>query len=167
MTANGETSVQFKPTAAAGGTDNVIGIWNAYNRVKTSALNRDSNSGWTYSTSSTWRAADGSNSNRISWLDGLQQTPVKAGYQVLFQVSANDTAALVGVNLNSTSAAPNLQAGATTPVSTYFNTQIGGEENFPPQLGLNYIQAMEMYESSGTVSFYGAPYESLILDTEY
>jgi hypothetical protein len=169
--AGGETTVNIKPTAASGGSDNVIGIWNAYNRVKFTSLCTDSNSSWNYSTNATWRAADGGGTNyRISWLDGLQQTFVKARYQVLFEQSQNAAAALVGVDLNSTSATPNLQGGATQPTAASFNAQVEAEESFGPQLGFNYVQAMEAFDQTvngTTITFFGSPYGSLSLDTEF
>jgi hypothetical protein len=44
MTANGQTSMRLKPAATAGGTDNVLGLWNAYNRVRVTAYSRDNTS---------------------------------------------------------------------------------------------------------------------------
>ena len=77
MTANGQTGISFKPTAAAGGSNNIVGLWNAYNRVPMQSLERDSTGSYTYA-STTFRATNGSDSNRVSWVDGLQQTPVSA-----------------------------------------------------------------------------------------
>jgi hypothetical protein len=81
MTANGETSMVLKPSAASGGTANVMGLYNAYNRVRTTAYSRDSTSNWLYATAS-WRAADNSTSNEITFLDGLQQSPATGQLQL-------------------------------------------------------------------------------------
>lgn len=139
-TADAQTGIALKPSAASGGSNNIIGLFNAYNRVQTTAISRDSNSPWTYSTA-TWRTADGSTSNRVSWIDGLQQINLCARYSfgVSFAVSGNKYSG--GVNLDSTSATPNLFAtneGVANEIMT-----INQAEPFFPQLGFHYIQAME------------------------
>ena len=47
-TAGGQTAMMLKPSAAAGGGANVLGLYNAYNRVKLQALSRDSTTSWNY-----------------------------------------------------------------------------------------------------------------------
>jgi hypothetical protein len=145
-TAAGQTGMAFTPAAAAGGTNNFLGLYNAYNRVRVSAISRDSTSSWTYA-STTWRAADGSNSNRISYVDGLAQSTVIAAWNV---ANANGPGN-AGVDCNSTTAAPGfaVQSGSTLA---------GGEaltDRCSPAYGLNYVQAMEA-SASGTQTFFGA-----------
>lgn len=136
-TANGQTGVALKPAAGSGGSNNILGLYNAYNRISVTAMSRDSTSSWTYATN-TWRAANNNNSNRISFIDGLQQSPIFARYWVDATASGAAIAAS-GVNLDSTSATPTIQAyGAGAP-----DIQQNAEEIFYPQLGFHYIQAME------------------------
>jgi hypothetical protein len=157
----------MKPAAAAGGSNNVIGIWNAYNRVPIHSMSRDSNTDWT-DTSTSWREADTSADNRITWVDGLAQTSLRARYGVLgsSDSGSNVTALLVGVNLDSTSATPNINSGFGSTSGP--NRSVDVEESFPPQLGLHYIQAMETLSgSSPSATFYGNTFQSLILQSEY
>jgi hypothetical protein len=94
-TANGQTGMAFKPAATGGGANNILGLYNAYNRVTVDALSRDSTASWTYATA-TWQAlnAGGTGSglnNRISWVDGLQQSDVLAINKTPISTSATGT----------------------------------------------------------------------------
>jgi hypothetical protein len=168
-TANGQTSVQFKPSASSGGTNNVVGLWNAYNRCSAASLCRDSSSAYTYS-AAVWRAADASNSNRVSWVDGLQQTSIKAFYINNGAPSVAGDSIYFGVSLNSASNSPDFYGQATAPTGTLINNIVNVviEENFPPQLGFNYIQAMENAASNATVTInYNGVNAGLMLNLEY
>jgi hypothetical protein len=142
MTGNGETSMQLKPPAAAGGTNNVLGLWNAYNRVRITAFSRDNTSNWTYGTAS-WRAADNSTNNKIFFLDGLQQSSVTGDYSVMAVGTIDTVGTFVGLNVDSSTTAPNkvsMQASAPGETSA---SQPSVTETFYPLLGLHYIQAVE------------------------
>lgn len=162
-TAAGQTGIALKPSPAAGGSNNIIGLWNAYNRIKATALERDVSS-WTYA-SNAWRAANGSNSNRISWIDGLQQTNLRASYEIQCSVISSNNIQ-IGINLNSTSAAPNIFGNTTNSNGT--NIMLPISENFYPQLGFNFIQAMEISQNAVTITFQGnsASSYALMLDLE-
>lgn len=166
-TANGQTGAAFKPSGAAGGSANIIGLWNAYNRVKTNVLERDSTASWTYATAS-WRAMDGNTNNSISILDGLAQTPVKAYIQnSVFSSTAGNTTQ-VGINLNSTSAAPNIKGVVASPTATAANNFLTqyASESFYPSLGFNVYTAMEIGGgATGTLNT-NSTY-AFIIDTEY
>lgn len=154
MTGDGTTSVVMKPAAAAGGSANVIGLSNAYRRVPIYSLARDSNTSWSYSTN-TWRPTDNSSSNRVTWLDGLAQTAVTASCSVQAATATTNQGIAIGVSLDSTTAAPVI-SGQMYPTAgaTFFLKS--PEENFAPQLGLHYLQAMEVAPTSVTATFYGA-----------
>jgi hypothetical protein len=137
--------MQFTSSPAVGGTDNMLGVYNAYNRVPIVSSAQDSTSSWTYSTSG-WRTANGSALNSISWVDGLQQSSAHATYAV---ACSGAGVAAIGVNLDSTTAGPsgvrgvyNFGGGEGTTVSF---------DLFSPLLGLHYVQAMEW--ASGTATF--------------
>jgi YVTN family beta-propeller protein len=150
MTANGQTGMQFKPAAASGGANPILGLYNAYNRIRTLSSSSDNTSSWTYTTA-TWRAADNNNNNRISFVDGLQQSFIDTSYTCGADTTSTSIAALVGVSLNSTSSAP---VRASVTVNSAEVVPVKSQENFDPQLGVNYIQAME-YSSGSTTTFFG------------
>lgn len=144
-TANGQTGMAFLPAAAAGGTNNVLGLFNAYNRVPISALCRDSTASWTYS-SATVRSSNNSVANRISYLDGLAQIRAGATFSELIGGASNGAG--TGVLLNSTSGAPNIVT-RTCAVST-----VSSADTFAPALGLSYAQAVEAAQVN--ITFYGS-----------
>jgi hypothetical protein len=151
MTANGETSMQFKPASASGGSASVLGVYNAYNRVMVSSRSVDSTNSWTYA-GAAWRASDDSTSNRITFVDGLQQSFIEAN----FLQASNQTSgiqATIGSQIDATTGAPPGFIGSLVGQSGYL-TMIA-KDDFDPQLGLHYIQAME-YSSGSTATFYGA-----------
>jgi hypothetical protein len=143
--------MQFKPSAAAGGSANILGVYNAYNRVRVTATERDSTTGWTYATT-TWRKSDNNANNSISWMDGLQQSAVLAYTQ---QVASSGTAgdgASVGIDLDSTSNTPNIIGTTYSGVAGYLFTT-SAAETFAPQLGFHYVQGMEIRAVGGTATF--------------
>ena len=152
-TAAGETSMQFKPTPAAGGTGNVLGLYNAYNRVRVISRSMDSTANWNYSATS-WRATDGSgtdsgNNNRISFLDGLQQSFVDARNQLVINTSSSSVAGVIGVELDNTTASPGGATGLSFKTS---QSSIQAFDHFNPQIGFHYISGVE-WASGSTVTF--------------
>ncbi len=146
-----QINYQMNPAAAAGGAAPVIGVWNAYNQVAVATTSRDSTASWSYGTA-TWRSANNSASNRISFIDGLGGGGVRADYLVGFGANGGDTA-FIGVNLNSTSATPNVAGilsatGAVIGVTTSFAGAAA--------LGFNYVQAVEKGDGTAALTFYGA-----------
>ena len=148
-TGNGQTGMAFKPSAASGGTNNFLALYNAYNRVGVSAMSRDSTASWTYATA-TWRAADGSNSNRINFVDGLQQSSISSAYTIGVTTTGGNNAG-AGPVLDSTSAAPDA-AAANSSASTLSTSAQGFSV---PQLGLHFIQAVE-YSQGATATFFSS-----------
>jgi hypothetical protein len=153
MTANGQTSMQLKPSAASGGTNNVLGVYNAYNRVRVTAYCRDNAGSWNYSTA-TWRAANGASgntNNKISFLDGLQESQVTGNYSIMGYTSTNTIGEYIGLNVDSSTTTPDI---AATMAGTGGANQYSVTETFYPLLGLHYVQAVEYASGSGTASFY-------------
>lgn len=144
-TTAGQTGMQFQPSPAAGGTNNILGLYNAYNRVPIRAISRESTASWTYA-STTWRPANNSTSNRITWLDGLAQSQAAGSYAVDCNTGGN-TNCLIGVAFNSTTATP----GGITGYEYNTEGEIAGGD-IKTGLGLNYVQAMEARGSTGTAT---------------
>lgn len=149
-TANGQTAMMFGPNFAAGGAANVLGLYNAYNRVQFRSTSNDVTATWTYN-STTWRNADASASNRITYLDGLAQSPVSASYDTTCQIGG--VVAVVGVSFD-----------GNTPVGVLGNsyqtyTEIAAGSSLVA-LGLHYAQAQEAIALtySGTATFFGFPF---------
>lgn len=158
-TASGQTGIMIKPSATGGGANNIISLWNAYNRIRIVAQCRDNTASWNYTTTS-WRQANNSANNKISWLDGLQQTPVKTTYEV----TAHNICQ-IGVAFNSITA-PTISSA----INATEQNLIAADTSYP-LLGTNYAAALEYGGTSG--GFYGTDPTSsvqtmtLTLDTEY
>lgn len=156
-TANGQTGMSFAPAAASGGpaTAPILGLCNAYNLVTITASARDSKNSWTYTTA-TWRQADNSNKNQISFVDCLQQSAIKATYSCTINGVTGSVASAIGIGLDSTSAEP--RASGVEVASSQANVTV--EDNFFPQLGFHFVSAME-YATGSTATFSGNPTGSL------
>jgi hypothetical protein len=163
-TANGQTGVAFKPSAAAGGGNNIVGLFNAYNRVRGFALSRDSTVSWTYATT-TWRATNGNVNNRITYLDGLQVLNIYARATMLCE-TASGTYGGIAVNQDSTSATPDISANCGPTVND--QKGLSTHYSFLPLLGMHFYQAMEIKAAggAGNITFYGAGAQSLAAEFE-
>lgn len=144
-TAAGQTGMAFKPAAANGGTANILGLYNAYNRLPVTALSRDTNGGTDYTyNSTTWRPANNNTNDRISWVDGLQQSTVNVENTAAVYNNSSTGQGFIGTNLDSTTNAPGVgTGGASTNASTIAVVVVTAAEQFLPQLGFHYAQRME------------------------
>lgn len=169
---NGSAQIDWMvlPAAAAGGSANLLGVWNAYNRVNVRSICRDSTDSWSYSTA-TIRAANNSTSNRISFIVGLQESCfLNSMYLVLTGNSTAGANGYVGVGIDTTSAFTNNLIGFN---STQFAITVAGYYIGPvSSVGFHYAQALERGDTTTTTTWYGdngnaAIYQSglsLILD---
>lgn len=148
-TANGQTTMQLNPSSTSGGPAAVMGVYNYYNRVKTTCHASDSTASWLYSTN-TWRSANGSNNNRISWLDGRGTAFVEVTYSVTTNGTATAAGALCGIGINSTTS-PTGSVGQR--YGDYYGS-IHAHWVQIPLLGFNYAQALENIITAG-INFQG------------
>jgi hypothetical protein len=156
-TANGQTGMNFKPAGAAGGAAPILGLYNGYNQVRLCGFNQDSQA-HAYGTA-TWRAENASTSDRVSFVDGLQTATIDVSYATSVQSGASSSGGLIGANLDAATGAPD-------HFITFVNsgTLTGGltsSEQFFPQIGFHFIQAMESAANSINVTFDLSGVESL------
>jgi hypothetical protein len=137
-TANGQTTMQFAPAPQNGGTNNVLGVYNAYNRVEIGSVNQD-NTGGTWSYSGSWRPSNGSTSNRINWIDGLGQSSIDATATAFFKSYASGGGNGIAED-NTTSPGSATMAWLT---SSGQGQSLVARDLFPPQIGLHYAQSVE------------------------
>ena len=159
-TAAGQTGVALRPTGASGGTANVIGLSNAYNRVEVTAISRDTAASWTIA-STTWRYADNNGNNQISWVDGLQQSPVRATY---FESGAPDnvTSGAMGISygpqLDWSSGAPDISTivylYSTVAAAVITAPMVNG--SWYPQMGLHSVSGVEAGYNATSTTVYGS-----------
>lgn len=148
-TTNGQTGMSFLPAAAAGGSFAVLGLYNAYNRRVTRSISRDSTGSWTKS-NTTWGPENASASNRLMFLDGLQQSSIFGTATALGSTGAGGP--IIGMNLDSTTAAPQVTGQTNSTVVA----QITVSDHWLPQLGFHFLQQMEVATSASAATFFGA-----------
>jgi hypothetical protein len=150
---NGSAQIDWTPSpaAASGGGNAVLGVFNAYNRRRVAAVSVESTGTWTYGTA-TWRAANGSAANRVSWIDGLQESTVSARYQLMSNNRGGSNG--IGVNFNATAGQPALSSWLSGNNSTNAWVLLI-ETGTQPLLGFNYAQAMEKGDGSAAADWYG------------
>jgi hypothetical protein len=152
----GGATVSFNPlpAAASGGPSGgaSIGLWNFYGRKLVSAAIGDNNS-WTYN-SATFRPADNSTNNRITFVSGIAEDGLSAIYAV-DQGSATASQPFIGIAVNSVTA-PLVAVSAMVSVTSGADSSGTGTVNaaIGPQIGQVFIQAMEAV-GSGTATFNG------------
>lgn len=149
---NGSSQIDWQQGAiAANGTAALLGVWNMYNRVAVSGVIGDTTDSWTYA-GAAFRAANGSNTMRCSFVQGWTEDYVTARYDV--PAAASGAIAINGIGLNSTTAAAtNSTKGVWNPGVTTAIITIGATAA-AQVLGWNYLQALEN-NSVGTATFYG------------
>jgi len=163
-TAAGQTGMQFQPASAAGGSNAVLGLYNAYNRTLSVCLSRDSTASWTYASPWGWRAANGNVANRVTYLDGLAQSTAKGTYFAVAQPNGSATTVLqVGVNFNATTSTGPPTGGQFDANTAIFECTITAY-NYLIGLGLNYCQAMEQGALATGKWFAGTFQQGLFLE---
>lgn len=153
-TGSATTGVAFKPAGASGGSNNIIGLSNAYNRITQTALMRETATAFTIA-STTFAQMNASAADRITWVDSLQQSPVVVRGTLVGGDATAGSCAAYGVVLDATSGTPNVVgqgcAGTATIADNYSTLSVS--ESFYPQLGLHFVQAEVAALVSGTSTF--------------
>ena len=138
--------------AASGGSNAILGVWNAYNRVRTVAQSMDSTASWVYATANTWRAANGSASARVNYVIGLTTEYVIGTYVGLMLCSVAGWAE-VSVGVDTTTARSGVIGGL---YSNTANTTAGSSpgSSTSASIGAHYMSANE-YCTVANETFYG------------
>lgn len=140
--------------SGAGGVGAFLYVWNVYNRRPYEAVSQDSGN-WAYTTAS-WRSANNSTANRISFVRGLDEDAITARYASLALTTTNAIQLGLGIGLDSTSALASGATGYATSATTYFNTvnnnQIASVAHYGgmPGVGVHFLQALEYGGTGGS-----------------
>ena len=165
-TADGKTGMAFTPAAGSGGSANILGLYNAYNRVKTVSIESDSTASWTYATN-TWRASNANSNNSISFIDGLQTSFIDASFmQYMNETGASASNGAIGINLGSTSATPAHIATSEGIGASSVYGSITAIETFKPQIGFHVVNAVENAPAASTYTFVGGANMGLRIQLE-
>lgn len=151
--ANGQLNMMFAPAAAAGGSANRLDVWNMYNRVDISSMMMMSDNTWTYTTA-TLRAANASNSNRITVVCGFNEDAASVRASTSVNSDTTSTALVTGIGLDSTSAivgAPGYVTQGTGNRINHLTAHYAGLTG----LGSHFFQLLEYSAAAGTTTWYG------------
>lgn len=144
----GQTEFSFGGSSA-GGTEAKQYLWNAQNRVTTGASVFDNTNSWTYGTAS-WRSANNSAGNRISFVVGLSINSVNARYSNLVAPGSGVNGA-IGIGFDSTSS---FSGSSAVSNAATLSTQLIALYQDIPTPGYHYLQAVE-YSSGASTTYQG------------
>jgi hypothetical protein len=134
---------------AVGGDPAFLYVWNAYNRVDVDVMVVDSTAFWDYLVLATWRSANASTSNRVSYIIGLSEDSIRATHDRCAAPLAGGVP-YIGVGFDSTTVVNGL---------TEFNTALVGltARTSSVAIGAHFFQALELNNGGGgsTARFYG------------
>jgi hypothetical protein len=152
-TSAGTTQMVFHPANTTNGSNNFVGLFNAYNRAYMLSVEQDQATSYniTSSGSGTWGPVHGSTANRVSFVDGLGVLNTNATVQEYMSPTGAGNFAAVGIGCqNITTSSAN-----ATPVSLNSGMSYNVSWGCPLGSGLRYIQALEArYTSSTTTVFF-------------
>lgn len=139
-------------SVAAGGGEAIFGVDNVYNRRPVTTVVQDSTDSWPWNIAA-YRAANGSATNRVSYVQALEGEAVRALYHVMAQAPAAGNA-LAAIGYDSTTALATGCAPATCQNSTTF-TIVRSELARLAEAGYHFISAIEADLTAGTSTFIG------------
>lgn len=139
--------------AAANGDQIRLFLWNCYNRVAATYACRDTTNSWT-DAAGTWGALNASNTNRATFVRGLNEDGVWGDLSITVAPPVGNNAA-VGVGLDSTAAVwTNSSCGVANASGAVNAAADSCAYSGLPGLGLHYIQAIQ-FSVAATATFYG------------
>ena len=144
------TEYSFEVGSQSGGKSFV---WNAYNRVRRSISVYDSTNSWTYTTTNTWRQANGATGNKVEFVCGM---PASYAAFVIGHClhSASNVVACVAVGQDSTTVATGRRSGVAFTGAQ--STSVCGSAKGDVGIGYHYLAWLEATgASSGTLTWYG------------
>lgn len=146
--ANGQTNWIYGGLAAGGKAASFL-LWNAYNKIYVVTMVADNTNSWTYASNPpVWRAANASNTMRISFMAGEEEDGFTADYS---GAASGSTGAGWGVGFDSTTAFSGAVA-YTQIASLVIGT---AAKDVKKALGFHYFQAIENNMNVGTATYYG------------
>jgi hypothetical protein len=146
-----QLNMNIDSTAGAGGGNARIDVWNRYNRVLIGIQSRPTDDSWTQAVTGTWRRANASSSNRITFVAGLNQDAISCTIMALGGNSGGNTAR-VAVGLDSITV-PNGFHGIARMPNAFATAVVASHSGMAGQ-GSHFLQWLE-YTDAGTTTWYG------------
>lgn len=169
-TDGGGATVTFNlGSSAGGGGAATINLWNQYNRVQAPCYVSDSAASTAY-TSATIRALNGSNTNRITFVNGQNEDGVTCTFSEIIQSGATAGAsAAIMIGLDSTSAQASTSSQAVIFSPTAAVLEIGAVATYSglPGLGVHFLQALQQGDGTHAGTYFGGALEALTASIRY
>lgn len=148
MWSNGACTWQIGGFAVGGSPANFY-LWNMYNRSFVTTIIADTTDSWTYASNPpVWRAANGSNTMRASFVSGFAEDGFTADYS---GAASGSTGAEWGVGYDST-----LGFTGSVGYTQIASLVIGNVAKFMIRaMGFHFLQAVENNANVGTATYYG------------
>jgi hypothetical protein len=149
---NASSQIDLKfGSLASGGGEAILGVWNTYNRVNLRGRVGDSDNSWTHSGS--WKPAHASATQRVSWVQGLQEDAFEAECDAWYSDNTGNAHAAAGIGHNSTQSPSGRFGRSYSPGAAGVAVRgSAGAQGF----GFNYMAELHaIISASGTISFYG------------
>jgi len=141
---NGSSQMDFKlGSVASGFGEAIIGIWNAYNRVKVSGTIGTTTSTWNTPGSGTQKPLNSSATCRVSVVSGWAEEPLIGQAQVYMTCDAA-TGIVMGMAFNAVAyTSPNYSSMYVNNGSGASPPPLRAQIKSPPFLGLGYVTAVD------------------------
>lgn len=128
-------------------------VWNVANQVRRLMRVLEATDSWTYTTAA-FRSANNSTANRLQFVRGLDEEPVKAYVQVLVRNPVmNSGAVAVGIGLDSTTV-NHAQLFGRFNIATYYFDSYARYEALTG-IGFHFLQWLEYSDGTDTTTWYG------------
>lgn len=149
-------SVRLDATTQLNDDDENRTVWNASNRIPRRLMRLEATGSWSYATSA-WRAANGSNANRVNVLVGLPIELVRVTARSVI-VQEEDTVASIGVALDATNTTHSTSTCSKEDTIGTKAASAIAEYNAIVSLGYHYLQWTENGGGAGGfgTDFYGS-----------
>jgi hypothetical protein len=161
---DGSSQINFQFGSSGSGTAQqaIFGVWNAYNRVVVGTVVQDSTGSWTY-TSTTVRASNASNGNRISLIRGLDEDSVLVTFcQRIQPPNTNSNFYQIGIGLDSTTTFAQQAYIQNPSTATGISITIACGYAALPGLGWHFLQALESNgDNTNAGTAVGSPFMQL------
>ena len=133
---------------AVGGTAAKLFVWNACNRLESTAQVGDTTNSWTYGTAA-WRASNNSSGMRANFVVGLQEDAFSAS----FGSGAAGASAAIGVGYDSVTAFSGTPA--TNVIGDGTMAYLFAAASVVPAIGYHYVSAIENPTAAVSITFFG------------
>ena len=144
----GQTEDSYGGASQAGGHRYV---WNNYNRVERAIGVIEGTNSWTYTTA-TWRQTNGASGNKVEYVQGLSEDPVKAsGLQSVNNSSTANVA--IGLGIDSTTVNSAQTFGAVVIGGS--NSVVRFDYSGYPTIGYHAFNWLEISAASGSTAWRG------------